>query len=163
DLRGHGTATAFTDLAANTCDIGMASRPITADERTKLGTPIEHVLALDGIAVIVHPNNKVAAFDRAVLHDVFAGKTTDWAAIGGTAGTIDVFARDDKSGTYDTFKHLVLEDTKLASTAKRFPDSSQLADSVAGDPRAIGFVGLAYVRSARAVPLGDGKAPPRLP
>jgi len=172
DVRAEGSATAFTGLAAGRCDVGLASRPISDDEAARLsaagfGDPrrpaIEHVIALDGIAVIIHPDNPIATLDRAALRDVFAGAITDWAALGGAPGPIAVLARDDRSGTFDTFKHLVLGATPLAPAAGRFADSAALADAVARDPRAIGFVGLAYVRGARALAIGDAGAAPLLP
>ncbi|MBL8627030.1 MAG: substrate-binding domain-containing protein [Myxococcales bacterium] len=172
DVRAEGSATAFTGLAAGRCDVGLASRPINDDEAARLeaagfGDPrrpaIEHVIALDGIAVIVHPDNPIATLDRAALRGVFTGAITDWAALGGAPGPIVVLARDDRSGTFDTFKHLVLGATPLAAAAGRFADSAALADAVARDPRAIGFVGLAYVRGARAVAIGDAGAAPLLP
>ncbi len=172
DVRAEGSATAFTGLAAGRCDVGLASRPISDDEAARLGAAgfgdprrpaIEHVIALDGIAVIVHPDNPIAALDRAALRGVFTGAITDWAALGGAPGPIVVLARDDRSGTFDTFKHLVLGATPLAAAAGRFADSAALADAVAREPRAIGFVGLAYVRGARAVAVGEAGAAPLLP
>jgi phosphate transport system substrate-binding protein len=172
EVRAHGSATAFVGLAAGDCDIGMASRAITDDEAGKLAKAglgdvrapaTEHVVALDGIAVIVHPNNPIASLDRAQLHDIFTGKITDWSAVGGVAGPITLFARDDKSGTFDTFKNLVLAKDPLAKAAHRLEASDALADAVASDPQAIGFIGLAYVRSAKAIAVGDPGAPAMLP
>jgi phosphate transport system substrate-binding protein len=162
DIRSRGTATAFEGLAAGDCDVGMASRSINEGELAKLHSAgdlrspaTEHVIALDGIAVIVHPNNRLRTLDRTALHDVFTGKITDWSALGGTPGPIAIYARDDKSGTYDTFKHLVLGGDPLAATARRLTASDQLADQVATDPAAIGFIGLAYIRSAKALAVAD--------
>jgi phosphate transport system substrate-binding protein len=163
-LEAHGSATAFDGLAAGTCDVGMASRAISDAETAKLikagigdlrSPATEHVIALDGIAVIVHPNNPVRALDRDALHDIFTGKLASWDRVGGKAEPITVYSRDDKSGTFDTFKSLVLGDDKLAASAKRISDSDALADAVATDPSAIGFIGLAYVRSAKPVAVGD--------
>lgn len=171
EIDARGTATAFEGLAAGRCDVGMAARAISASEddaiiRAGLGDlrapASEHVLALDGIAVIVHPNNPLRGLDREALHDVFTGKITDWSALGGEAGPIRVLARDDKSGTFDTFKHLILGDDELA-TAERFAQSDALADAVASDPAAIGFIGLAYVRSAKALAIAEPGALPMLP
>lgn len=162
DVVAHGSATAFEGLAAKACDIGMASRAINDAEAAKLASvgnfrspATEHVIALDGIAVIVNPDSPLHAIDRATLHDVFTGATTDWAAVGGPPGPIHVLARDDNSGTYDTFKNLVLAGDKLVPGARRFSSSEQLADQVATDPAAIGFIGLAYIRSAKALAVGD--------
>jgi phosphate transport system substrate-binding protein len=172
DIRAEGSSTAFTGLAAGTCDVGLASRPVNDAEAERLavagfGDPrrpaTEHVIALDGIAVIVHPDNPIATLDRAALHDVFTGKITDWAQLGGAPAPIAVLARDDHSGTYDTFKHLVLGAEPLVAESGRFADSAALADAVARDPRSIGFVGLAYVRGARAVAIADAGAAPLLP
>jgi len=170
DVVARGTATGFEGLAASKCDIAMASRPINEKEIAKL-TPMygdlrsaatEHVIALDGIAVIVHPNNPISAIDRASLRDVFTGKTTSWSSLGGS-GNITVLARDKKSGTFDTFKNLVLGDADVPSSTRRFESSDELADAVASDPSAIGFIGLAYVRSAKAVAVGDRGTPSMLP
>ena len=171
DIRAAGSTTAFQGLVAGSCDVGMASRPINDKERAQLAAAghgdmtspaTEHVLGLDGIAVIVHPNNPLAALDRSQLHDIFTGKLADWGQLGG-AGPIHVLARDNNSGTFDTFKSLVLAGDPLLPGAERFADSSVLSDRVASDPAAIGFIGLAYVRSARALAVGDAAAAPKLP
>jgi phosphate binding protein len=172
DIRAAGTATGFEGLVAGSCDVAMASRAINDTEVGKLSAmghgdlrspATEHVIALDGIAVIVHPNNKLASLDRGQLHDVFTGKLNDWSQLGGAAGPITVVARDAKSGTFDTFKSLVMGGDEVPATIRRFAQSDALADTVAGDPSAIGFIGLAYVRSAKALGVADRGAPPMLP
>lgn len=169
-IAAHGSATAFTGLAAGDTDIGMASRrvkPAEADALKALGdmtSPAnEHVLALDGIAVIVNPANQVAALTKDQLRGIFAGTIKNWAELGGAPGAIDVYARDDKSGTFDTFKALVLDKTPLVTTAKRFEDSRELSGNVASDPQGIGFVGLPYVLNARAVAVAENGASPLVP
>jgi ABC-type phosphate transport system substrate-binding protein len=171
DLRSRGTATAFEGLAAGTCDVGMASRPISDQEAAKLSSAglgdmrlpaSEHVIALDGIAVIVNPNATVKALDRDALHDIFTGKVSDWSALGAAAGPIKIYARDSKSGTFDVFTQLVLAGDELAPGARRFAESAALSDAVASDPAGIGFIGLAYTRSAKAVPVGERGASPML-
>jgi phosphate transport system substrate-binding protein len=172
DIRAAGSATAFEGLAAGTCDLGMASRAINDKELAKLtdagygdlrSPATEHVIGLDGIAVIVHPNNPLAALDRAQLREIFTGALTDWSQLGGPPGPITVVARDARSGTFDTFKSLVLAGGEVPPTTRRFSQSDALADTVAGDPSAIGFIGLAYVRSAKALAVGDRGAPSMLP
>jgi len=169
-VEARGSATAFESLAKGTCDIGMASRKIKPAEQatlTALGDmtspACEHVLALDGIAIVVNKSNPVASLSRKQIQAIFSGQTTDWSQVGVRSGRIELFARDDRSGTYDTFKSLVLESASLAPGAKRFEDSSALSDAVAADPNGIGFVGLPFVRSARAVPVSDQNTAPLLP
>ncbi|MFN0245280.1 MAG: protein kinase domain-containing protein [Kofleriaceae bacterium] len=168
EISAHGTGTAFERLAAETCDLGMASRPMSSKEVAgslgDLRAPAtEHVIALDGIAVIVHPNNPLRTIERERLRDVFTGAIADWSQLGGTPRPIHVFARDSHSGTFDTFKAIVLGSTPIAQHAKRIADSNELADAVAADPDAIGFIGLPYIRSAKAVAVSDAGALPMVP
>ncbi|HTQ41586.1 MAG TPA: substrate-binding domain-containing protein [Polyangiaceae bacterium] len=167
EVFAHGSATAFEDLAAGRCDIGMSSRRIHEDEASKLAAlgnmasaASEHVVALDGIAVIENPSNPVTTLTTAQIADVFSGKLRKWTDVGGADRSISVLARDDKSGTFDTFKHMVLGSLALGADAKRFESSEALSDAVAEDAGAIGFIGLPYVRSAKAVLVQDGKSVP---
>jgi phosphate transport system substrate-binding protein len=169
-VAAHGSATAFTDLGNNTTDIGMASRRVKPTEATSLSalgdmnSPAnEHVLALDGIAVVVSPDNPVSALTLDQLRGIFSGKLTDWSQLGQRAGAIHVYARDDKSGTFDTFKSLVLGSVKLVATAQRIEDSRELSNDVTQDRNGIGFIGLPYILSARAVPVSETGAAPLLP
>lgn len=165
ELKAHGTATAFQSLAVGTADIGMASRAIKPEELTATATlgdlsaeGSEYVIALDGVAVIVHPSNPLQHLSIAQIRDLFSGRVTDWAAVGGPAGPVMVYARDDKSGTWDTFRALVLDKQPLLAAARRHEDSRALSDAVAADPQAIGFVGLPYARQAKTLAVADGGA-----
>ncbi len=164
EIAAHGSATAFEDLASGACDIGLASRQAKTDEvklceSSGLGDILapscEHVLGLDGLAVLVNKKNPVKALTKQQIGDIFAGKITDWAAVGGISGPIRLHARDAKSGTFDTFKSLVLGSNPLNVTASRYEDSNELSDAVAADPQSIGFAGLPYVRQARALAVSD--------
>jgi phosphate transport system substrate-binding protein len=89
----------------------MSSRKIKPAEQamlTALGDmnspACDHVLALDGIAIIVNKGNPIANLSRRQTQAVFSGQTTDWSKVGGNPGHIDLFARDDRSGSYDTLE-----------------------------------------------------------
>jgi len=170
EIQAHGSATAFPDLAAGKCDIGMASRrakPEEASALAKLGDmtspACEHVVGLDGLAIIVNKSNAVAALSLGQIGKIFTGEIANWQDAGGAAGAIKVLARDDKSGTYDTFKALVLGKRQLVAGAVRLEDSRELSDRVAGDPDAIGFIGLPYIRSAKAVAVWEPGTTPLVP
>jgi phosphate transport system substrate-binding protein len=167
EVFAHGSSTAFEDLATARCDIGMSSRRIHEEESSKLAAlgnmasaASEHVVALDGIAVIDNPANAVTTLTTAQVADVFSGKLRKWSDVGGADRPITVLARDDKSGTFDTFKHMVMGSRALTADAKRFESSEALSDAVAEDTSAIGFIGLPYVRSAKAILVQDGKSVP---
>lgn len=161
-IQAHGSATAFTALGDGSADIGMASRRIKPDEASRLASlgdltspASEFVLGLDGIAVIVNRSNPLTATTKDQLARIFSGETADWSAAGGRGGPIHLYARDDRSGTFDSFKSMVLGSGKLASTAQRFEDSAALSDAVANDRDAIGFIGLPYVRNAKALSVAE--------
>jgi phosphate transport system substrate-binding protein len=170
EIHAHGSDTAFADLASGRADIGMASRRIRTDEVAQLADvgdmtspACEHVLGLDGIAVIVNRKNPVRELAKEQIAQIFSGGIGNWLQVGGANGAIDVYARDDKSGTYDTFRSLVLGDAALAPVAKRIEDSRKLSESVARDANGIGFVGLAYVEETRALAVYEDGATPLLP
>jgi phosphate transport system substrate-binding protein len=161
-IAAHGSATAFTTLASGKCDIGMASRRIKPDEASKLSSlgdmtsiASEHILGLDGIAVIVNVSNPIDQLDKDQIMQIFTGATTDWSKVGPYHGTIKVYARNDNSGTYDTFKSLVLAGKALAPGAQRIEDSKDLSNAVANDPNGIGFIGLPYILSAKAIAVSE--------
>ncbi|MGA2350744.1 MAG: phosphate ABC transporter substrate-binding/OmpA family protein [Terracidiphilus sp.] len=161
-IAAHGSATAFTALAEKSCDIGMASRKIKPEEASKLASlgnmssmASEHVLGLDGIAVIINPANPADQLDKDRIMRVFTGEIKDWSQVGPYSGAIKIYARDDKSGTYDTFKSLVLAGKPLASGAQRIEDSKTLSDAVSADPYGIGFIGLPYIQSAKPIAVSE--------
>jgi phosphate transport system substrate-binding protein len=170
EIHAHGSSTAFDDLQSGACDVGMASRRIRPTEVAALAdlgpmasAATEHVIALDGIAVLVNPSNPVDGLTKEQLAKIYAGEITRWSDVGGEAAPVSLYARDDRSGTFDTFKTLVLGARPLATATRRYESSDALADAVAADPNAIGFVGLPYVRSAKAVMVEDARAAPLLP
>jgi phosphate transport system substrate-binding protein len=124
----------------------------------------EYVLGLDGVAVIVNgANSAVTSLHKEQIRKIFSGGLTDWSQVKGGSGPIAVFTRDEKSGTFDTFKSLVLDKEKVAPGARRFEDSGQLSTEVAANPGAIGFIGLPYIKTAKAVAVAFGEAPPIFP
>ncbi|MGR0482203.1 MAG: substrate-binding domain-containing protein [Candidatus Electronema sp. V4] len=163
EIRAHGSSTAFKGLKEKQCDIGMSSRKIKSDELKDLaalgdmsGSASEHVLALDGVAVIVNSANAaVSKMSFTQLAQVFSGAVSDWSEIGWTAAPISLHARDENSGTHDTFKSLVLGDKKLAA-AKRWESNDGLSDAVNADPHALGYCGLPYVKHNKALAISDG-------
>jgi len=165
EIHAHGSALAFEDLADGQADIGMSSRRIKAEEVAQLATlgdmtspACEHILGLDGIAVIVSRKNPVRTLAKDQIAQIFQGTIGNWLQVGGSDAAIHLYARDDKSGTYDTFRTLVLGDSPLPSSAKRLEDSRKLSDAVAQDPNGIGFIGLTYVQETRAVAVYENGA-----
>ncbi|WP_341958098.1 phosphate ABC transporter substrate-binding/OmpA family protein [Pseudomonas sp. RC10] len=172
DVAAHGSSTGFAALKTGQADLAASSRPIKNSEVNDLaalgdlrGHEAEQVIAIDGVAVILHPANPIRELSITQLAKVFSGEIRDWEALGGTGGPIHLYARDQQSGTFDTFNELVLAKSgkKLALDAKRFESSEALSDEVSEDRHGIGFIGLPYVRQSRAVAIIDGESRPMLP
>lgn len=171
EVAAHGSSTGFTALKKATADLAASSRPIKDSELVDLEpvgdlkSPLaEQVIAIDGLAIILNPLNPLNTLNTEQLAQVFNGEVSTWEALGGIGGAIHLYARDDQSGTYDTFKELVLNRRgKPLAPAHRFESSEALSDAVSHDPQGIGFIGLPYVRQAKAVAIIDGDSQPMLP
>jgi len=162
EIHAHGSSTSFSGLLNGTADMGMSSRRIRPTEVRELDflgqldrPSNEFVVGIDGLAVIVHPSNPIRAMSVGQIRAVFSGRYDNWRQLGGPDAPIRRYARDEQSGTWDSFKSMVLQGASL-TTAERFESSSELSDRVAGDPNGIGFIGLPYVRSARALAVSAG-------
>ena len=165
DIAAHGSGTGFKALAAGISDIAAASRPVKAKEQALLpyvsltDMQSEHIVGIDGLAIIVDPSNPFDELSVAELKQIFSGEVTDWSQLGGAQLPITVFARDDQSGTWDSFRHMVLGKTPLIESAERFESNNELSDRVSSTRGAIGFVGLASVRQAKLMAVSAGDAP----
>lgn len=162
-IEAHGSSTGFVALAEGRADIAASSRPIKPAEAERLRTlddqrsPVrEQVIALDGVALIVHPSNPLHQLDKTQIRALFSGELTNWSALGVLAGKIRLYARDDQSGTFETFKHLVLGERSLAASARRFEANDSLTQAVMQDPQAIGFVAASAVGQAKVLAVSDG-------
>ncbi len=166
DIHAFGSSTGFKGLLAGTAQLWMSSRPakdgevkeIRGSRQVELLAPeSEHVIALDGLAVIVNKSNPLGALSIKEIADVFSGRIKDWQDIkdSNRRGPIKVYRRDDNSGTASTFKDLVLEPNKVGWTPAAVPhsDSVALEQAVTREADAIGFVGMGYVQNAKALAI----------
>ncbi|MDA0424637.1 phosphate ABC transporter substrate-binding/OmpA family protein, partial [Stutzerimonas frequens] len=165
ELKAHGSSTGFKGLLNREADLAMASRRIKDKEKTRLAplygdlssVRTEHVVGMDGLAIIVHPRNSVSSLNTAQLARLFAGEIRNWKELGGPDEPVRIYSRDENSGTWDSFQSMVLKKhgVKLAATARRFESSMELSDRVSQEPGAIGFIGLPYVLRAKALAVAD--------
>lgn len=171
-VAAHGSSTGFVALGQGSAELAASSRPIKDSEAASLAAlgdlrspEGEQVIAIDGLAVILHPSNPLTSLSVEQLAKVFSGEVKTWEELGGSGGFIHLYARDDNSGTFDTFKELILAShgKTLATDARRFESSNQLSDSVSGDRQGIGFIGLPYIRQAKPLAISAGDSQPMLP
>jgi len=165
DIKAHGSSTGFKALTDESTDIAMSSRQVKDKERAKLKNQYgdlrsidnEYTIAVDGLAVILHPDLTIKLLSTEQLAKIFSGEIKNWQQLGGENQPISIFARDENSGTYDTFKSLVLKRHKvtLSEYAKRYESSGELSEQVSSTHGAIGFVALPYVNKAKAIAVAE--------
>ena len=122
-------------------DIGTASSWKEPEDTSLWSTPI----ALDGIAIVVHPQNQVEGLTLLQLKDVFFGRVWDWKDVGGQAEGIVAISREDGSGTRAVFEELVMKGKRVTLTAVVMPSSRAVVEYVAEHPQAIGYVSMGYL------------------
>ncbi len=166
EIWSYGSNTGFNDLAWGKCDIGMSSKPIdneTAKRLAALGdmhSPLnEHIIGLDGIAIIVNAANPLRRLDVAAAAAIFSGRVKDWGLIqGGAAGPIVPYTRDRNSGTFDVFRHIVLGSEALTDSAAICESNERLVEAVAADVRAIGYAPVGSLGDGTALEIASGEA-----
>ena len=154
-VTGGGSGTGIASLINGTVDIANASRQIKDEElETAQGNgvePVEHIIARDAIAVIVHPQNPVSQLTLQQISDIYSGKIDNWSEIGGEDRPIVRLSRETNSGTHVYFLETVLrlgntEDKTLFSTdTLLLPSSEGIIAEVRQNRNAIGYDGLGYV------------------
>lgn len=151
-----GSGTGITAVAEGRCDIGLSSRDLKEEEIAKglKGT----VLAYDGIAVIVNPQNAVADLSVETIAKIYKGEITNWSELGGADGEIVLIGREAGSGTRDGFESIT--DTEDACKYRQeLTSTGDVITAVSQNPNAIGYASVASVKdTVKAVTVG-GVAP----
>jgi len=142
NINGTGSGDGITN-AGVTYQIGMSSRDLTPAEQGR-GLRAE-VVAIDGIAVIVHKNNGVSSLTIEQIRDIYTGAITDWSQVGGARGAIAVVSREEGSGTRGAFEELVGFRGRLRAGANESTSTGAIKAGIAQNPNAIGYISLGSV------------------
>ena len=146
-----GSGTGIESVSTGKCDIGLSSRALKDSETGLTGTTI----ALDGIAVIVNADNKVADLSVQQIADIFTGKITNWKDVGGDDGDIVLVGREAGSGTRDGFESIV--DVKdSCKYAQELTATGAVISAVEANPLAIGYASLSAVGDTVAMVTVEG-------
>ena len=143
-----GSGAGIEAVKNGSTDIGLASRALK-DQEKSAGLK-ETTVALDGIAIIVNADSKVADLTVAQIADIFTGKITDWSEVGGDPGAISCIGRESGSGTRDGFESIT--DTKdSCKLDQELTSTGGVIEAVAGNPNAIGYASLSAVEGKNTV------------
>ena len=147
-----GSGSGITAVLEGRCDIGLSSRALKDEEKAE--GLLETVLAYDGIAIIVNPDNPLTDIDLDTLAKIYKGEITNWKDVGGSDEEIVVIGREAGSGTRDGFESIT--DTKDACVYRQeLTSTGDVITAVSQNPAAIGYASLASVKdTVKALSVG---------
>ena len=151
-----GSGSGIQAVSEGRCDIGLASRSLKDDEKSSGLT--ETVLAYDGIAVVVSPENPVSDLTLQQIADIYTGKITNWKDVGGNDAEIVLIGREAGSGTRDGFESITGTE-EACQYRQELTSTGDVIATVSQNPNAIGYASLSAVQdTVKALSVG-GVAP----
>jgi len=141
DVQGGGSSAGIKAVEAGIADIGMSSRALKEDEQHLWSMEF----AIDGLAMIVHPQNPVNNLTLNQIRDIYSGRITNWKQVGGSDAPIHLIAREEGSGTRSAFEDLVMGKDRITPRSIVQSSNGAVRQLVSGDKNAIGFISLGIV------------------
>ena len=151
-----GSGTGIKAVQEGRCDIGLSSRALKAEE--KESGLVETILAYDGIAIIVNPENAVADLSVETIAKIYTGEITNWSEVGGADGEIVLIGREAGSGTRGGFEELT-DTVDKCQYRQELSSTGDVITAVAQNPNAIGYASLASVKDTVKAVSVDGVVP----
>ena len=157
-IAGGGSGVGIKQVGEGLIDIGNSGRRPSDKEISTYGLAL-YRWAIDGVAVVVNPANRVTDLTRQQLADIFSGKTANWKDVGGIDAQINIYTRDEASGTRSVFWKKAINKGDIALSANFVVSNGAMKTAVANDPNAIGYMSAGFVdKNLSAVAL-DGVTP----
>ena len=151
-----GSGAGITAVQEGTCDIGLSSRALK-DEEKAAGLK-ETVLAYDGIAIIVHPDNPVSDLSIEQIAKLYTGEITNWKDVGGSDAELVLIGREAASGTRDGFESITGTKDKC-QYRQELTSTGDVITAVSQNPDAIGYASLAAIKDSVKALSVDGVTP----
>jgi phosphate transport system substrate-binding protein len=165
EVKATGSGDGAAALIDGRCDVAAMSRFMKASEFQKAVDkevlPVAHVVAMDGICVVVHPSNPVKSLTLDQMRKIYTGKITNWKQVGGPDKEVHVITRDSSSGTFGFFSKSVLKGDKIVESAESVSGQTPMHRRVSATQNAIGYVGLAVLDDKLKAVKVEGVLPTR--
>ncbi len=164
-VSGGGSSVGIQAAGGGTSDIGMASRDLKDSEKEAYPDLVKHVVALDGIVIIVNPENSLGSLTLDEVRGIYNGTYRNWNDLGGPDLEIVVTGRDSASGTREFFHEAVMKKEDFVETQLEKNSNGAVKQTVAQTPGAIGYVGLGYIDpsvKALSIDAGGGLVEPAI-
>ncbi len=157
-VAGGGSGVGIQKAGEGLVQIGNAGRPVSDEEKAKFGL-VSFPFAVDGVAVVVHPDNKIRDLTAQQVKDLFAGKIADWSDLGGAPGAINLYGREEASGTRSVFWKKALGKGEVAQSTNIVTSNGAMKTAIMNDPRGIGYLSIGHVDAKVAAVAIDGTEP----
>ena len=144
-VQGGGSSAGVTAVGTGTADIGMSSANLSASQKSQYPNLKAVPIAVDGIAIIVNPQNNISNLTTNQTRDIFTGNITNWNQVGGSDAKINVVNREEGSGTRDGIQKIVLKGGNFSTGGITQSSTGAVRSYVAGDSNAIGYISFAEV------------------
>ena len=150
-----GSSSGIQAVEEGRCDIGLASRDLKEEETETLqGT----VVAIDGIGIVIHPDNPVKDLTIEQIGMIYTGKITNWKEVGGSDAPIVLIGREAASGTRDGFEE-VTGTKDQCQYSQELTSTGDVVQTVSGNPNAIGYASVASVNDSVKLVSVEGITP----
>jgi phosphate transport system substrate-binding protein len=154
-----GSGNGAKSLVNSACDVAILSRKMKEEEmeaaKAKGVNPVEHTVAMDGIAVVVHASNPVQALTLDQIRSIYMGEISNWKKLGGPDRKIVVISRDTNSGTYETWQTMVMKSERITDKAEYVGSNGAIRQRIMNTEGAIGYVGLAFLEGVKPIAVNE--------
>jgi len=157
-IAAGGSGVGIKQVGEGLVDIGNTGRKPTDEEVAKYGLKMFQ-WAIDGAGVIVHKNNNVKELKKDELIRIYSGAITSWKALGGPDAPINLYTRDEASGTREVFSEKGLNKGALSLKAKVVVSNGAMKSAVANDPYGIGYISVGHIDESVSPVALDGVVP----
>jgi phosphate transport system substrate-binding protein len=157
-IAGGGSGVGVKQVGEGLVDIGNTGRTPTEDEVKQYGLQM-FKWAIDGVAIVVNPANKIRSLSQDQAAAIFAGKITNWKEVGGDDKQINLYTRDEASGTREVFWEKALKKGDIAATANVIVSNGAMKGAVSQDPYGIGYVSVGHIDETVAPVAFNGIEP----
>jgi phosphate transport system substrate-binding protein len=155
NVQGGGSTAGVRAAQTGTAQIGTVSRDLKPDEASLHSI----IVARDGIAVVVHPQNTITGLTSQQVRSIFSGAVHNWKEVGGPDRAITIITREEGSGTRTAFEELLMKKERIATSALVQDSTGAVRELLRNDPAAVGYISLGQLTpQVKALPL-DGVEP----
>ncbi len=157
-IAGGGSGVGIKQVGEGLVDIGNSGRKATNEEIDRYQLKL-YQWAIDGVGPVVNPLNKVKELTQSQMIDIFSGKLDNWKLLGGEDRNINIYTRDEASGTRAVFWKKGLNKTQISSGAHVVVSNGAMKTAIAQDPYGIGYVSVGHIDEMVAPVALDGVVP----